>query len=73
MPNPRNKPQARNLLDGTGVTYSNLLRFLENATKDLETEGKEDAAFYFGQFHDWLRNHYHPSKSFIYESRILGL
>lgn len=71
MPNPRN--QARNLLDGSGITHYNLIKFMKAASEDLKKEGQEDAAFYFEQVEDWLKNHYVPSKSFVYESRILGL
>jgi len=73
MASPRNKPQHRNGEDSTGVTYYSLLNFLARARTDLDAEGKEDAAFYFGQFEDWLRHDYVPSKSLVYESKILGL
>lgn len=68
-----NKKFKRTTMDGTDINYSTLMSFLKDATDDLNSQGKEDAAHYFEMFHEWLENHYTPSKSFLYNSRILGL
>jgi len=64
---------VKNRHDNSGVTYTNLVRFVADAEKSLAEVGDEDARFRFEMLHDWLVNHYHPSKPLNFESKILGL
>jgi len=68
------RPLKRNkaMFNDNGSMLRQVINFAEEAEELLEEKGEEDAAFYFGQLKDWLREH--PSKGFtVKTSTILGL
>lgn len=48
-------------------------RFLESCVEQLETFGKEDAAFYFEQLQTYLDEEWRPGQPFAEPHRVLGL
>ena len=54
------------------ISIKQLMEFAKNAEKTLENNGEVDAAFYFGQLHDWLKQNPHISLNTNIE-KILGL
>lgn len=58
--------------DSGNITLKQLIEFAKNAETELENNGESDAAFYFGQLHDWLKDKPHIGLNEKC-SKILGL
>ena len=68
------RPLKRNkaMFNDNGSMLRQVINFAEEAEELLEEKGEEDAAFYFGQLKDWLREN--PTKGFtVKTTTILGL
>jgi|TARA_S200002703_G_C3674832_1_gene207242 hypothetical protein len=68
------RPLKRNkaVFNDNGSMLRQVINFAEEAEELLEKQGEEDAAFYFGQLKDWLRDN--PSKAFsVPTHKILGI
>jgi len=72
MSNQRPLKRNKSYFNDSGAMLRQVINFAEEAEELLEKQGDDDAAFYFGQLKDWLREN--PSKGFTVPThRILGL
>jgi hypothetical protein len=65
------KPAAMN--DSSKIDALSLTTFCKHAKVLLEERGEEDAAFYFGQVEDWLRDGGRIQTGHNDVARILGV
>jgi len=72
MSNQRGLKRNKAVFNDGGSMLRQIINFAEEAEELLEKQGEEDAAFYFGQLKDWLRDN--PAKGFSVPTHtILGL
>lgn len=72
MSNQRPLKRNKSYFNDSGSMLRQIINFAEEAEELLEKQGEEDAAFYFGQLKEWLREN--PAKGFTEPThRILGL
>jgi len=66
------KYQRKAMFNDNGAMLRQAIQFATDAERQLEEQGNEDAAYYFGQLKDWLVDN--PGKGFNERaSTILGL
>lgn len=59
MSNQRPAKLTKSINDDGNITLKQLIEFAKNAESLLEENNETDAAFYFGQLHDWLKSNPH--------------
>ena len=69
------RPLKRNkaVFNDNGSMLRQVINFAEEAEELLEQQGEEDAAFYFGQVEDWLRDGGRIQTGHNDVARILGV
>jgi hypothetical protein len=63
---------TKSINDDGNISLKQLIDFSKTAEKLLEENNETDAAFYFGQLHDWLKSNPHIGLNTKCE-KILGL
>lgn len=59
MTHQRTAKITKSINDDGNISLKQLIAFAKNAEKTLEDNDESDAAFYFGQLHDWLTKNPH--------------
>lgn len=72
MSNQRPAKIVKPLNDDGVITLKELINFSKNAAESLEKNGEPDAAFYFEQLYDWLKQNPHKGLNENCD-KILGL
>lgn len=72
MTNQRPAKISKSMNDDGNISLKQLMDFAKSAEKALENNGESDAAFYFGQLYDWLKDKPHIALNADF-NKILGL